>query len=82
MQRFARLWPGYSLNDGNLWRLGSAVPVVGRAWLLYADLAMARGARDEARRGYRFVVGLWEHGDAPVQPLVARARAALAQLGN
>jgi tetratricopeptide (TPR) repeat protein len=83
MQRFARLWPGYSLYDyTGLWRLGPATPLIGRAWLLYADLAMARGARDEARRGYRFIVGLWEHGEAPVQPLVARARAALAQLGN
>lgn len=56
--------------------------VAGRAWLLYGDLAMARGARDEARRAYRMVVGLWEGGEPPVQPLVARARAALAQLGN
>jgi tetratricopeptide (TPR) repeat protein len=61
--------------------LGS-LQVLGRAWLLYADLAMATGHTDEARRGYTMIVGMWEKGEAPVQPLVARARAALASLGK
>lgn len=50
---------------------------MGRVWLLYADLAAAAGSRDEAREAYQFVVDLWKNGDAPVQPFVARARAAL-----
>ncbi|HEY2805095.1 MAG TPA: hypothetical protein VGI92_04475 [Gemmatimonadales bacterium] len=54
----------------------------GRAWLLYGDLAKARGQRDEAKRAYRMVVGLWERGDPVVQPAVARAKTALAQLGG
>lgn len=62
--------------------LPSSIRLIGRAWLLYADLALANGQRDEARRGYRMVVGLWEHGEAPVQPLYARARKALADLGG
>jgi tetratricopeptide (TPR) repeat protein len=56
--------------------------VFGRAWLLYADLALATGHREEAKRGYRAVVGMWQNGDAPVQPLVQRAREALAKLGG
>lgn len=51
----------------------------GRMWLLYADLASTPA---EQRRGYRMVVNLWQNGDPPVQPLVARARTALAQLGS
>lgn len=50
---------------------------MGRVWLLYADLAAAAGSKDEARQAYQFVVDLWKNGDAPVQPFVARARAAL-----
>lgn len=53
-----------------------------RTWLLYADLAASRGTPAEARRGYQMVVNLWAGGDPPVQPLVARARTALASLGN
>lgn len=52
--------------------------------LLYLEMSHWTDVRvvDDARRGYRMVVGLWEGGEAPVQPTVARARAALAQLGN
>jgi hypothetical protein len=60
----------------------SALRTSGRAWLLYADLAMATGHRDEARRGYKMIVGMWEHGDPPVQPLVKHAKDALAKLGG
>jgi hypothetical protein len=49
---------------------------------LYADLALANNHPDEARRGYKMVVGLWEKGEPPVQPMVARAKATLAKLGN
>jgi hypothetical protein len=51
--------------------------IIGRTWLLYADLAAATGRSAEARRGYQMVVGLWEKGDAVVQPLVTRAKQAL-----
>lgn len=54
----------------------------GRMWLLLGDLAAAGNQPAEARRAYRMVINLWEQGDPPVQTLVARARAALATLGN
>lgn len=88
MRRFGRDWPRYWTQYLFLMNLSvggqpnTATRLVGRAWLLYGDLAMSRGTPEEARRAYRMVVGLWEGGEPPVQPLVARARAALAQLGN
>jgi hypothetical protein len=97
IEPFARRWPGYEINQAFLWdhirfdlattsgafgNFRSSWSVLGRAWLLYADLAMATGHRDEARRGYTMIVGMWEHGEAPVQPLVARAKATLAKLGG
>jgi hypothetical protein len=60
----------------------AAMEILGRAWLLYADLAMATGRAAEARRGYKMIVGMWDKGDAPVQPLVKRAKAALMKLGG
>jgi tetratricopeptide (TPR) repeat protein len=53
----------------------------GRTWLLYGDLAMARGRRQESARAYQMVVGLWANGEPPVQPAVQRARDALTRLG-
>jgi tetratricopeptide (TPR) repeat protein/TolB-like protein len=84
---FAARWPSIASNvvglvGGDYWLGNSGVRAWGRAWLLYGDLAAAAGDAEQARRAYRFVVGLWEGGEAPVQPLVARARAALARLGN
>lgn len=81
-QRWPRYGPGWfwiAFADGGFL---ARVRAAGRAWLLYGDLAMATGHWNEARRGYRMVVGLWEHGEPPVQPLVARAQATLARLGN
>ena len=54
--------------------------LIGRTWLLYGDLAMAAGRRAEAKRAYGMVAGLWAHADAPLQPAVQRATAALARL--
>jgi len=87
VQEYVRRWGRISIGQFNIvgylyFPMSSPQRLAGRAWLLYADLAMSRGLREEARRGYRFVVGLWEGGEPPVQPLVARARAALARLGN
>jgi hypothetical protein len=59
--------------------LPSMARIWGRSWLLLADLAAAKGEGDEARRSYQMVVSLWENGEAPVQPLVIRARSALAR---
>jgi len=50
--------------------------------LLLADLAAAQGRTDVAVRAYRRVIGQWGGGDPEVQPVVARARAALAALGS
>jgi hypothetical protein len=88
LQEFARRYAQVWINVGTFlvggYGTGMTGPtrLYGRTWLLYADLAAARGLREEARRGYRMVVGMWEGGEPPVQPMVARARAALAQLGN
>jgi len=80
LARFEQLWLSAPLADlvqfpvysGSGW---------GRAFLLSADLAAARGQRDIAIRGYRRVLGLWEGADPEFQPAVARAREALATLG-
>jgi tetratricopeptide (TPR) repeat protein len=87
LREFARRWVymagQFSSNilEQWYWHRGTQ-RLWGRTWLLFGDLAMAAGQQAEARRAYRMVVGFWEHGDPPVQPLVARARAAQAQLGN
>ena len=52
-----------------------------RTFLLLGDLAAASGSRAEAAQGYRRFIGMWDGGDAETQPLVQRARAALASLG-
>jgi hypothetical protein len=70
--------PNQRILDQNIYV--SMPRLFGREWLLLGDLALARGDRVEARNAYQMVVRLWEGGDAPVQPLVARARAALATL--
>jgi hypothetical protein len=69
------------LGESGGWLGNGGARAAGREWLLYGDLAAA-GDAEQARRAYRFVVVLWEGGEAPVQPMVARARAALARLGN
>ncbi len=63
--------PGFG-QTGMLWP---------RMFLLLGNLAAATGARDDARAAYRRFIALWEHGDREVQPLVQRARQALAGLG-
>jgi tetratricopeptide (TPR) repeat protein/TolB-like protein len=52
----------------------------GRAWLLLGDLATATGRASLAADAYRRVVGMWNGGDNEVQPMVSRARAALAAM--
>jgi hypothetical protein len=80
IEEFVRRWPvGPPDYGGSLWPQS---PSWGRAWLLFADLSLAAGRRDQARRGYRMVVGLWSGGDPAVQPMVERARSALLRLGN
>jgi hypothetical protein len=51
-----------------------------RAMLLRADLAMAKGLKDEARTWYLRVLDLWGNADAEMKPTVDRIRAALAKL--
>jgi tetratricopeptide (TPR) repeat protein/TolB-like protein len=53
-----------------------------RTFLLLGDLAAAQGQRAEAAEAYRRFLGMWEHGESVVQPMVARARQALAALGQ
>ena len=62
--------------------LGGSRPWLGRVWLLSGDLAAARGHTDEARKMYARVVGLWDGGDAEVNPIVADARRRLESLGR
>jgi hypothetical protein len=62
--------------------LAGTQPWLGRAWLLAADLAAARGQTDDARRLYTRVVGLWGCGDAEVKPIVDKARLRLESLAR
>ena len=55
---------------------------VPRTMLLRADLAAATGQRDEARLWYRRFIDIWATADPILQPLVERARKALAALGT
>jgi hypothetical protein len=90
IEPLGRRWAGYVFFKAYMWGSGYAdpegftgsVPLFGRTWLLYADLAMATGRTAEARRGYAMIVAMWEKGDAVVQPLVQRARDSLARLGG
>jgi eukaryotic-like serine/threonine-protein kinase len=63
--------PGFG-QTGMLWP---------RTFLLLGDLAAATGARAEAALAYRRFIGMWDGGDAETQPMVQRARTALASLG-
>ncbi len=75
LDRVDRDW----LRNG-FFQLGLATPgdawLIGRVWLMKADLLRASGRNDEARLYYRRVANLWSLGDADIQPLVQRARAA------
>ena len=53
-----------------------------RAMVLRAELAAARGARDEAREWYGRFLDLWATADAEGQALVSRVRAANAAIGG
>ena len=82
LQEFARRW-GLGFQDAYIVELRAYQSLTarlwGRTWLLYGDLAAARSSPASARRAYRMVVALWGRGDDLVQPMVARARAYLAQ---
>ncbi len=67
-----QLGPGFTFA-GMLWP---------RSMLLLADLAAATGRGEEAAAAYRGFIAAWERGDPSVQPIVSRARAALARLGS
>ena len=51
-----------------------------RTFLLLGDLEAASGNRQAALRAYQTFLGMWESGDAEVQPIVKRAREAIARL--
>ena len=80
-------------TDSSMVRMGLATTVVAgivptygspvwpRMMLKRADLAAARGFRDEAREWYTKVLSLWENADPEMQPFVARIRASLAKVG-
>jgi tetratricopeptide (TPR) repeat protein len=93
LQRFASQWPllmsapNVGLGSVNLRRAQpfvrpQSLRLVTRTWLLYGDVAYGLGAKADAIRAYRMVVGMWERGEPPVQPLVERARARLKELGG
>jgi tetratricopeptide (TPR) repeat protein/TolB-like protein len=60
----------------------ASVYFVPRAMLLRADLAAATGQREEARTWYRRFIDVWSTAVPEFQPLVERARKALAALGT
>ena len=53
-----------------------------RSFLLLGELEEAAGNRQAAGDAYRRFLGMWEKGEPPVQPLVARARAGLIRVGG
>lgn len=61
---------------------GWSVLLAPRMMLQRADLAAARGQRDEARTWYTKVLSLWSEADPELQPTVTRIRSALATLGT
>ena len=67
-----QLGPGFSFS-GMLWA---------RTFLLLGDLSAATGQRADAIGAYRRFVQMWQGADLELQPLVARARAAIASLGG
>ena len=75
-------WRHSSILD----QIGGGFAFAGMLWprtfLLLGDLAAATGRRDVAADAYRKFIGMWGQGEPNVQPLVARARAALAKLGG
>ena len=52
-----------------------------RTFLLLGDLEAASGNRAAAVRAYQTFVGMWQSGDPEVQPMVRRAKEAIARLG-
>jgi tetratricopeptide (TPR) repeat protein len=87
LQDWAARWPAFSHPAGFVLDItplssGLTVRLATRTWLLLGDLAAAAGRNRDARHAYRMVLGMWQGGDAPVQPTVARVRAALERLGN
>jgi tetratricopeptide (TPR) repeat protein/TolB-like protein len=68
----SQILTGFSMS-GTLWA---------RSFLQLGDLAAAQGQRAEAADAYRRFIGMWQHADPEAQPLVQRARDALARLGN
>ena len=67
-------------------QLGAGFAFSGMTWprmfLLLGELEEGAGNRAAALAAYRRFIGFWEKGDPEVQPLVARARGALARLGG
>jgi TolB-like protein len=61
---------------------GAAAFFYPRAALLRADLARGLGFRDEARVWYKRFIDLWSTAVPELQPIVARARQAYADLGG
>ena len=53
-----------------------------RSFLLLGELEEAAGNRPAAADAYRRFLGMWSKGEPAVQPMVARARAALARIGG
>ena len=53
-----------------------------RSFLLLGELEEAAGNRQDAGDAYRRFLGMWEKGEPAVQPMVARARAALTRIGG
>jgi serine/threonine protein kinase/tetratricopeptide (TPR) repeat protein len=62
-----------SVGRVTLHELGGAA-ALGRAMVLRADLAAARGDHQTAKRYARNVVDLWANADSELQPIVARMR--------
>ena len=65
----------FSLRDA------ASAAAAGRAMVLRAELADARGEVEQKKKWARAVADLWATADRPLQPVVAKMRALAAQ-GN
>ena len=84
LREFERRLPYLNPLSNYLQQLGNLagnMQTWGRTYLRLADAAASQGDRATAARNYRRVIDLWSNADPAFQPIVQRAREALARFG-
>ncbi|HWO90026.1 MAG TPA: tetratricopeptide repeat protein, partial [Gemmatimonadales bacterium] len=78
LSRVARLQPFfYVIGLDPAYPLGHHAWVLGRVWLLHADLLRATGRTEDSHLYYRRVADLWSRADPEIRVFADRARAQL-----